>query len=96
VAKRKDSDEMKNNVCLMFGGAAPLGSMLPKYLSVEVSKRLRSHGVDVMDRSLVRYISSVEDGSRKSMSGRVEVFSAKSYDSMETNRYQADLVIGKE
>jgi NADH dehydrogenase FAD-containing subunit len=83
-----------NHICLMFGGAAPLGSMLPKYLSVAVAKRLKSHGIHVADRSLVRYISSVEDDKRKSQ-GRVEVFSAKSYDTMETNRYQADLVVGK-
>lgn len=88
----KTTNATTKNVCLMFGGAAPLGTMLPKYLSVAVTKRLKSHGIDVADRSLVRYISSVEDKNRKSQ-GAVEVFSAKSYDTMETNRYQADLVV---
>jgi hypothetical protein len=94
LANRRRDRLTTNNVCLMFGGAAPLGSMLPKYLSVAVTKRLKSHGIHVADRSLVRYISSVDNDNRKSH-GRVEVFSAKSYDTMETNRYQADLVVGK-
>jgi hypothetical protein len=40
----------RNPVHLLFGGAAPLGGMLPRYLSTAVSRRLRAHGVDVRER----------------------------------------------
>ncbi len=39
-----------SSICMLFGGAAPLGGMLPRYLSTAVSKRLRHHGIDVRER----------------------------------------------
>ena len=83
-----------NNVCLLFGGSAPLNGMLPPYLSSALSKRLKAHGIYVAERSLVRYISSVEDSDRKG-DGKVEIHMVKSVDTMDTKRYQADLIVGE-
>jgi len=93
AAYQKEKRSM-NKVCLLFGGSAPLNGMLPKYLSSAVSKRLRAHGIYVAERSLVRYISSIEDGNRKG-DGKVEIHMVKSFDTMETKRYQCDFVIGE-
>ena len=90
----KEGEKKTNKVCLLFGGAAPLGGMLPRYLSAAVSKRLRAHGIYVADRSLVRFISSTGDSSSNA-SGKVEVHMVKSYDTLDTKRYQADLIVGK-
>ncbi len=86
------STNTKNNICLSFGGAAPLGGILPRYLSTAVSKRLKAHGIEICDRTLVRYVSFKGAG-RESPSGNVEVHMAKSYDTLETKRYKADLVV---
>ena len=94
VASYRDEKKGKSNVCLMFGGSAPLNAMLPKYLSSAVSKRLKAHGIEIADRSLLRYVSSMEN-SPKIDDGNVEIHMVKSFDTMETKRYQADLVIGE-
>lgn len=94
AAAYQNEKKSMNNVCLLFGGSAPLNGMLPPYLSSALSKRLKAHGIYVAERSLVRYISSIEDSNRKG-DGKVEVHMVKSFDSMETRRYQCDLVIGE-
>lgn len=83
--------EIHDSISLICGGAAPLGHLLPRYLSTSVSKRLRSNGIACEDRSLVRYISAA--ASSQQGKGNVEVYLSKSFDSLETKRCTADLVI---
>ena len=79
-----------SNVSLVFGGAAPLSNILPRYLSTAVSRRLRSQGIDIEDRSLVRYISFSQ---RNNIHGSLEVHLVKSFDDLDSKRCQADLLI---
>jgi len=85
--KTKSESQTKKSVSLVFGGAGPLVNILPRYLSTAVSKRLRAHGVNIEDRSLVRYISYSQ--------GDVEVHLVKSFDDLDSKRCKADLVICK-
>lgn len=72
-------------VSLVFGNAGPLSTRLPRYLSTAVSKRLRQHGIDVQERSLVRYVAM--------HGGDLEVHTAKSFDTLDTARTNADLLV---
>jgi hypothetical protein len=99
--KQQRKGEESQKVCLSFGSAAPLGTILPRYLSTAVSKRLRSFGVDIEERSLVRY---VEHRSKSKIQGSMEentqnegleIHLVKSYDSLDTKRYNCDLLIGE-
>jgi hypothetical protein len=83
--------EIRDNISLICGGAGPLGHSLPRYLSTSVSKRLRYYGISCEDRSLVRYIAAAASGQQGR--GNVEVYLSKSFDSLETKRCTADLVI---
>lgn len=89
----------KNNcgsVSLIFGNAGPLVNILPRYLSTAVTKRLRSHGIDVEERSLIRYISSSSTSKSNTDGGEaLQVHLVKSFDDLDTKRCQADLVICK-
>ncbi len=90
----------KNNnsgsVSLIFGNAGPLVNILPRYLSTAVTKRLRSHSIDVEERSLVRYISSSSTSKSNINGGEVlHVHLVKSFDDLDTKRCQADLLICK-
>lgn len=85
-------DMKKNKTCLVFGNSGPLGDLVPKYLSTAITKRFKMNGIEVADRSLVRYIASLE-GSKREKDGAVEIHTVKSFDNMETKRVQADLVI---
>jgi hypothetical protein len=89
--KHRNRNSDSHDISLICGGAAPLGHLLPRYLSTSVSKRLRSHGIACEDRSLVRYISAAT--SSQNGNGNIEVFLSKSFDSLETKRCTADLVI---
>ena len=76
-------------VTLLFGGAGILSDRLPRYLSSAVAKRFKSAGIDVQSRSLVRYVAmhnyqGVEE---------CEVHTAKSFDTMDTRRTRADLLV---
>jgi len=89
---KKNDDS--NSVCLIFGGAAPLDNILPRYLSTALSKRLRTHGIDVEDRSLVRYVSSSSGtGNRSNTNGALEIHLVKSFDTLDSKRHKADLMI---
>lgn len=84
-----DSNNDDAKVTLLFGGSGILNNRLPRYLSSAVAKRLKSAGIDVQSRSLVRYVAmhnhqGVEE---------CEVHTAKSFDTMDTRRTRADLMI---
>jgi hypothetical protein len=74
---------------LTFGSAGPLSHILPRYLSVAVTRRLQQQGVNVQGRSLVRYVAATDESSR------LEVHTAKSYDMLDTKRTSVDLLVGK-
>lgn len=88
----KESKKKANAVSLVFGGAAPLANILPRYLSTAVSKRLQTQGIDIEDRTLVRYISSSQQSSNR---GSVETHLVKSFDNLDSKRCQADLLVCK-
>jgi hypothetical protein len=76
---------------LAFGSAGPLCHILPRYLSTAVTKRLRQQGIDIQERSLVRYVAhNVRHGTP-----RLEVHAAKSFDMLDTQRFLVDLLVGK-
>lgn len=82
-----------DGLCLVCGGAAPLDHLLPRYLSGSVSKRLRAHGIQCEKRCLVKYISSISNTTSTTNEEGVEIYLSKSFDSLETKRFNADLVI---
>lgn len=75
---------------MTFGSAGPLSHILPRYLSVAVTKRLQQKGVDVQHRSLVRYVATDHQDE-----SRLEVHTAKAYDMLDTKRTSVDLLVGK-
>lgn len=76
---------------LNFGSAGPLSHILPRYLSVSVTRRLRQCGVQVQERSLVRYIADLDHNFTKVP--RLEMHTAKSYDLINTKRTIVDLLV---
>ena len=82
--------EQDQKVSLVFGSAGPLSSLLPRYLSTAVAKRLRQNGIDVQGRSLVRYVAKNQNPNDQD---EVEIHTSKSYDSMDTKRTLADLIV---
>jgi hypothetical protein len=90
-------------VTMVFGSAGLLSTRLPRYLSRAVSKRLQFLGMDLQERSLIRYVAMMAaDPSSSSTSvttttsmSHLELHLVKSYDSLDTQRHRADLLIGK-
>lgn len=76
---------------IVFGSAGPLSNVLPRYLSTAVTKRLRQEGLDVQERSLVRYVS--HHASPLTNVTRMEVHIAKSFDFLDTSRKLVDLLV---
>jgi len=100
LAKGSANESTKDNstVSLVFGSPSPLSTVLPRYLCTAVSKRLKTIGVQIEDRSLIRYFS-YKDGDNANASGNVpsenavEVHLERSFDGMDTHRRIVDLVI---
>lgn len=76
---------------LAFGSSGPLCHMLPRYLSTAVTRRLRQQGIDIHERSLVRYVSNHISPVTKFP--RIEVHTARSHDFIDTTRNQVDLLV---
>jgi hypothetical protein len=76
---------------LAFGSSGPLSHILPRYLSTAVTKKLRQQGIDIQERSLVRYVS--HHVSPLNSTPRMEVHTAKAYDFIDTSRNQVDLMV---
>eukprot|EP00559_Dactyliosolen_fragilissimus_P007368 CAMPEP_0184871308 /NCGR_PEP_ID=MMETSP0580-20130426/40644_1 /TAXON_ID=1118495 /ORGANISM="Dactyliosolen fragilissimus" /LENGTH=808 /DNA_ID=CAMNT_0027373951 /DNA_START=429 /DNA_END=2855 /DNA_ORIENTATION=- len=81
-------DNNKNSILLVFGNSGPLNNILPRYLSVAVTQRLRQLGISVEDRSLVQYVAS-NLGAKNS----INIHMMKSYDSLDTKCAASDLMI---
>ena len=77
---------------MFFGSANPLYNALPKYLSSAVKRRLKSKGINVHDRTVVRYISSHER-QQDNGSSRLQLHTAKSYDLLDSSQADLDLLV---
>lgn len=88
VASSSGNDD-DAKVTLLFGGAGILFNRLPRYLSSAVAKRFKSAGIDVQSRSLVRYVAMHNNQGVE----ECEVHTAKSFDTMDTRRTRADLLV---
>lgn len=94
--KNDNNSDGTNNkkVILLFGNAGPMSTRLPRYLSAAVSKRLRQCGIDVEDRSMVRYLSM--ESSSSAAAGtvpRLALYTEKSYDHLDSRRMITDLLV---
>ena len=89
IALSSASKKHDSKVKLMFGDSSPLSRMLPAYLTVQISQRLRKIGVDVQERTLVRYVMP------SFTSNGIEMHTVKAYDSLLTERSCSDLILGK-
>lgn len=76
---------------IVFGNPGPVWNILPQYLSSELRKKLEKRGVDIQDRSVVRYVADISHGKTR----KIELHTAKSYDLLETRRTVLDLLVGK-
>lgn len=85
------SVKRKNKPLLTFGSAGPLSQVLPRYLSVEVTKKLRNHGINVLERRLVKYVANAI----MAQGTKLEVHSSISYDTLDTQRDLVDLLLSK-
>jgi hypothetical protein len=86
---------------IVFGSPGPVWHILPQYLSLELRKKIRKQGIDIQDRSIVRYIANVNVNSNRdgNVNGgttqELELHTAKTYDLLETQRTKMDLLIGE-
>lgn len=72
---------------LTFGAPGPLCFIVPRYLSTSITKRLQTHGIDVRDRTLIRYLS------HNDMDGNLELHTTRTFDLLDTKRHHVDLVV---
>eukprot|EP00978_Attheya_sp_CCMP212_P006689 scaffold15518_cov50-Attheya_sp.AAC.4 len=95
----KTNHKHSNNtpiVTMVFGSAGPLSTRLPRYLSRALSKRLQFLGMDLQERSLIRYVAMMAaepSSSSTTAMSHLELHLVKSYDSLDTQRHRADLLI---
>lgn len=79
----------KKKPTIVFGLSGPAWNLLPQYLSSELRKKLLKRDVDILDRSVVRYVADVHRGK----SQKLELHTAKVYDLLETRRTLLDLLV---
>lgn len=81
--------ESRKKPTMVFGSPAPLWNVLPQYLSSEIKKRLLKRGVDIQDRSIVRYVADYHLPKTK----KLELHTAKTFDLLDTKRTLLDLLV---
>jgi hypothetical protein len=74
---------------MSFGSPGPVWNTLPSYLSSDLRKRLVKRGIDIQDRSIVRYVADIDRFKTK----KIELHTAKSYDLLDTRRTVLDLLV---
>lgn len=74
---------------MVFGSQGPVWNTLPQYLSLELRKRLFKRGIDIQDRSIVRYVADVDRLKTK----KIELHTARIYDLLDTRRTVLDLLV---
>ena len=100
---QSNGERNSKKVFLLFGNSAPMSNQLPRYLSAAVSKRLRQNGIEVEERSMTRYISLANatdtsdvvdsDGGKNAALPKLEIYTVKSYDSLDSKQILADLLV---
>ena len=80
----------KRQPTMVFGNPGPVWSTLPQYLSSELRKKMKRKGIDIQDRSIVRYIADVPRA--QGTSRQLELHTARTYDILETQRVRMDLL----
>jgi hypothetical protein len=74
---------------MVFGSPGPVWNILPQYLSSELRKRLFKRGIDIQDRSIVRYVADVDRFNTR----KIELHTARTYDLLDTRRTVLDLLV---
>lgn len=94
------SNDDTEKVKLIFGNAGPMSKTLPRYLSTAISKRLRQNGIMIEERAMTQYvsmdrpmISSDNDDDANLSPSQLELFTIKTYDTMDTKRILTDLLV---
>lgn len=84
----------RNRPVLIFGSHGPMNHMLPNYLCSALSKKLKSRKIDVLDRSLIRYISHNDDDLKNSKQRAfLNVYTAKSFDFLDGKTTSLDALV---
>jgi len=81
----KNAEKREPQVLVLSGSPHPLSSMLPSYITPFVTARMAQKNVLVSNRTLVRYISLIEN--------ELEIHTAKFGDELDTTRFKSDLVL---
>jgi hypothetical protein len=90
VAEQVGNKNKKNKPpTICFASQGPVWHILPNYLSTELRRKLQRRGVDVQDRSYVRYVADIQH----LQSRKIELHTAKTYDLLDTRRIVLDLLI---
>jgi Pyridine nucleotide-disulphide oxidoreductase len=79
----------KKKPTIVFSNPGPAWNILPPYLSSELRKKLMKREIDIMDRSVVRYIADTAAAKTR----RLELHTARVYDLLETQRTVVDLLV---
>ena len=79
----------KKKPTIVFGSPGPAWNILPPYLSSELRKKLVKRDIDILDRSVVRYIAETT----ATKSRKLELHTARVYDLLDTQRTLLDLLV---
>jgi len=93
--KKNIDKNKKGEVTLVFGNSGVLNSRLPRYLRSALLKRLKGKGILLDEQSLVRYVSRSDDvdTNKTENQSSLEIFTGKTYDSLDTMRHFADILV---
>lgn len=95
------SKRRNNRPVLIMGASGPLANIVPSYLSTAITKRWKSKGVQVLDRSLVRYIAHTSpprvepagSSNKRQRDPALQIYTAKSYDFLDGCTTLVDYVV---
>ena len=94
--KKKKTTKSTATTLLLFGAKGPLSHVLPQYLSAAVSKRLKAtQKIQIQDRSLIRYIGSDIRSTQQDDDARLNLYTAKSYDLLDSGRDSCEWLVSK-
>ena len=89
----------RNRPVMIFGSHGPVNHALPNYLCAALAKRLKAKRIDLLDRSLIRYVSHNDDEAKHSSSKKrqpapsLNVYTAKSFDFLDGRTTSLDVLV---
>jgi len=84
----------RNRPVIIFGSHGPVNHVLPNYLCSALAKKLKSKRIEVLDRSLIRYISHNDADSKNSkQQAFLNVYTAKSFDFLDGKSTSLDALV---